>query len=34
MADVGNYVPMESVEEWGDFGPWVRMFKTARRWVG
>jgi len=20
--------------EWGEFGPWVRMFKSARRWVG
>ena len=19
---------------WGDFGPWVRLFKSARRWVG
>jgi phosphoribosylformylglycinamidine synthase len=34
MADVGSYVPPEQVEEWGEFGPWVRMFKSARRWVG
>ncbi|KAK6608704.1 phosphoribosylformylglycinamidine synthase [Botrytis cinerea] len=34
MADVGSYVPKESAEEWGEFGPWVRMFKSARRWVG
>lgn len=34
MADVGSYVPPERVEEWGEFGPWVRMFRSARRWVG
>jgi phosphoribosylformylglycinamidine synthase len=34
MADVGSYVPTELVEEWGEFGPWVRMFRSARRWVG
>lgn len=34
MADVGSYVPKERVEEWGEFGPWVRMFRSARKWVG
>lgn len=34
MADVGSYVPKELVDQWGEFGPWVRMFKNARRWVG
>ncbi|KAL3422936.1 phosphoribosylformylglycinamidine synthase [Phlyctema vagabunda] len=34
MADVGSYIPQDQVEEWGEFGPWVRMFKSARRWVG
>lgn len=34
MADVGSYVPKEMVDQWGEFGPWVRMFKSARRWVG
>ncbi|EQB54652.1 phosphoribosylformylglycinamidine synthase [Colletotrichum gloeosporioides Cg-14] len=34
MADVGSYVPPEQVEAWGEFGPWIRMFKSARRWVG
>ena len=24
----------EQAESWGDFGPWVRMFRSARRWVG
>ena len=34
MADVGSYVPAGKADEWGEFGPWVRMFKSARRWVG
>jgi phosphoribosylformylglycinamidine synthase len=34
MADVISYAPRHLVEEWGDFGPWVRMFRSARRWVG
>ncbi|CZT08539.1 related to phosphoribosylformylglycinamidine synthase [Rhynchosporium agropyri] len=34
MADVGSYIPREVVGQWGEFGPWVRMFKSARRWVG
>lgn len=34
MADIGSYIPSEMVEEWGEFGPWVRMFRSARRWVG
>lgn len=34
MADVGSYIPPGKQEEWGEFGPWVRMFKSARRWVG
>lgn len=34
MADVGSYVPPDQVIEWGEFGPWVRLFQSARRWVG
>lgn len=34
LADVGSYVPQEAVEEWGEFGPWLRIFRSARRWVG
>ncbi len=34
MRDVGSYIPEGSSEEWGEYGPWVRMFKSARRWVG
>jgi phosphoribosylformylglycinamidine synthase len=34
MKDVGSYIPAVQSEQWGEFGPWVRMFKSARRWVG
>ena len=34
MADVGSYIPPGQVGDWGEFGPWIRMFKSARRWVG
>lgn len=34
MADVASYIPPGSPEQWGEFGPWVRMFRSARRWVG
>ncbi|KKA28477.1 hypothetical protein TD95_002544 [Thielaviopsis punctulata] len=34
MADVGSYIPRDQVEQWGEFGPWIRMFKSARKWVG
>lgn len=34
LADVGSYVPADQVADWGEFGPWIRLFKSARRWVG
>jgi phosphoribosylformylglycinamidine synthase len=34
LADVASYVPAEEVGSWGEFGPWLRMFRSARRWVG
>lgn len=34
LAGVGSYIPPSATEEWGEFGPWVRIFKSARRWVG
>lgn len=33
-ADVASWVPSGKVEEWGRFGPWIRMFRNARKWVG
>ncbi|OAX80313.1 phosphoribosylformylglycinamidine synthase [Emergomyces africanus] len=34
MAGVGSWIPPDKVEEWGDIGPWGRIFYSARRWVG
>lgn len=34
MADVGSYLPPDQLGEWKEFGPWLRMFRSARRWVG
>lgn len=34
LKEVGSYIPREGAEEWGELGPWSRMFKSARRWVG
>lgn len=34
LSDVNSYAPPRMVQEWGEFGPWVRMFKSARRWIG
>ena len=34
LADTASYVPAEEVESWGEFGPWLRMFRSVRRWVG
>ncbi|KAF2095979.1 phosphoribosylformylglycinamidine synthase [Rhizodiscina lignyota] len=34
LANVGSWVPEEMAKEWGEFGPWFRMFRSARRWVG
>ena len=34
LGGVGSYAPREKSEEWGDLGPWSRLFQSARRWVG
>lgn len=34
LKEVGSYTPPEQVKEWGEFGPWIRLFKSARRWCG
>lgn len=34
LREVGSYIPRGKMEEWGELGPWSRMFKSARRWVG
>ncbi|KAK7179583.1 phosphoribosylformylglycinamidine synthase [Paraphaeosphaeria sporulosa] len=32
LKEVGSYIPREN--EWSEVGPWARMFRSARRWVG
>ncbi|TKA29439.1 hypothetical protein B0A50_03451 [Salinomyces thailandicus] len=34
LKDVSSYLPAEQAKEWGEFGPWVRLFRSARRWCG
>ncbi|GAW25447.1 putative phosphoribosylformylglycinamidine synthase [Rosellinia necatrix] len=34
MADVASYVPQKQLKEFGQYGPWIRMFRNARKWVG
>jgi phosphoribosylformylglycinamidine synthase len=36
MGGIGSWFPGEKAmsEEWGDIGPWGRIFFSARRWVG
>jgi phosphoribosylformylglycinamidine synthase len=34
LREVSSYLPKDKMEEWGELGPWSRMFKSARRWVG
>lgn len=34
LQGVGSYIPAGKSAEWGEYGPWMRMFQSARRWVG
>jgi phosphoribosylformylglycinamidine synthase len=34
LREVASYIPEGKMEEWGEFGPWSRLFRSARRWVG
>lgn len=34
LSNVGSWIPREQGKEWGEFGPWIRLFKSARRWCG
>ena len=33
LKEVASYLP-KNKEDWDELGPWSRMFKSARRWVG
>ncbi|KAK5636953.1 hypothetical protein RRF57_012665 [Xylaria bambusicola] len=32
MADVASYVPQKQLKEFGQYGPWIKMFRNARKW--
>ncbi|ORY03303.1 phosphoribosylformylglycinamidine synthase [Clohesyomyces aquaticus] len=34
LREVASYIPRGKMEEWGEYGPWNRLFRSARRWVG
>lgn len=34
MADVASYIPQKQLKEFGQYGPWIKMFRNARKWVG
>ena len=34
LSGVSSWVPDGKNEEWGQMGPWIRIFQSARRWVG
>ncbi|KIW79730.1 phosphoribosylformylglycinamidine synthase [Fonsecaea pedrosoi CBS 271.37] len=41
LAGVGSYIPDHALKgekdawgDWGEYGPWLRLFQSARRWVG
>ncbi|KAI6248693.1 Phosphoribosylformylglycinamidine synthase [Erysiphe necator] len=34
IAETGSFGPKHEVEQWDKFGPWLRIFRSARRWVG
>lgn len=33
MQGIASYIPDGRAEEWGETGPWHRLFQSARRWV-
>ncbi|KAH7021268.1 CobB/CobQ-like glutamine amidotransferase domain-containing protein [Microdochium trichocladiopsis] len=34
MADVASYAPSDKIGQWGQYGPWIKMFRNARKWIG
>jgi len=34
LQGVGSWIPDGKAHEWGEYGPWIRLFQSARRWVG
>ena len=34
LQGIGSYIPDGKAAEWGEHGPWHRLFTSARKWVG
>jgi phosphoribosylformylglycinamidine synthase len=34
LSGIGSYIPEGKTAEWGEYGPWERLFQSARKWVG
>ena len=34
LAGVASYIPPGKTTQWGESGPWARVFQSARKWVG
>ena len=34
IKDCCSWAPKAQSDQWGDFGPWIRLFQSARCWVG
>lgn len=32
--EANSYYPLEQAKEWEGYGPWIRLFRNARKWVG
>lgn len=34
LGGIASWIPAGKSSEWGELGPWARIFQSARRWVG
>ncbi|KAK9464533.1 CobB/CobQ-like glutamine amidotransferase domain-containing protein [Lipomyces arxii] len=34
FKEANSWYPVEEAAKWGEFGPWIRLFRSARQWVG
>ncbi|ODQ54166.1 phosphoribosylformylglycinamidin [Saitoella complicata NRRL Y-17804] len=34
LKEANSWYPKQQGEEWGEVGPWIRIFRNARKWVG
>src|SRR5271170_4479008 len=34
LKEACSWYPSDDAKEWGEFGPWLQLFRSARKWVG